>query len=59
MVSGKRPKYKEKQILDLLFCILIFKIVASGYMECHCNKLKFQCLLIDLSILIGPYSKFY
>ena len=23
------------------------------------NKLKFQCLLIDLRVLIGPYSKFY
>ena len=29
--------------------------IAEGYNI----QLKFQCLLIDLRVLIGPYSKFY
>ena len=32
---------------------IVLPVVGTG------NKLKFQFLLIDLRVLIGPYPKFY
>ena len=31
----------------------------SPFVIGNSNTLKFQCLLVDLKVLIGPYSKFY
>ena len=43
---------KESELFDLTMG------AYDGAEVCD-NTLKFQCLLIDLRVLIGPYSKFY
>ena len=41
MVSGKRPKYQQKRILDHLFLFNIQKL-ASGYSLCHLENCFFH-----------------
>ena len=50
-------------MIRLTFAYILYSLYIVHKYKSHTkavfNTLKFQCLFMDLRVLIGPYSKFY